>query len=77
MESSQLIAIISRLDAMTKSEGQEIQTRRFEKNGKELGVVSFDPTTQTFVLEELPDKQQFEFDNIDLVAIEVYDLLND
>ncbi|KRM94902.1 hypothetical protein FC19_GL000002 [Liquorilactobacillus aquaticus DSM 21051] len=77
MESSQLVAIISRLDAMVKNEGQDVQTRRFEKDGKEKGVVSFDPATQTFVLEELPDKQKFEFDNIDLAAIEVYDLLND
>ncbi|WP_057746226.1 YkuJ family protein [Liquorilactobacillus capillatus] len=77
MESSQLVAIISRLDAMTENENDEVQTRHFEKNGKEMGIVSFDPTTKTFTLEEVSDKQKFEFDNIDLVAIEVYDLLNE
>ncbi|KRN27127.1 YkuJ family protein [Liquorilactobacillus mali] len=77
MEISQLAAIISRLDAMVKEQSDEVQSRRFEKDGRERGVISYDRETDTFTLEELPDKQQFEFDNIDLAAMEIYDLLND
>ncbi|KRM91890.1 YkuJ family protein [Liquorilactobacillus cacaonum] len=77
MESSQLVAIISRLDSMVKEQSSEIQSRRFEKEGRECGVISYDKETGTFTLEELPDKQKFEFDNIDLAAMEIYDLLND
>lgn len=31
MENSQLVAIITRLDAMAKSDSDEVQVRRFEK----------------------------------------------
>ncbi|MDN2453784.1 YkuJ family protein [Lactobacillus sp. UCMA15818] len=77
MEISQLTAIISRLDAMVKEQSDEVQSRRFEKDGRERGVVSYDKETDTFTLEESSDKQKFEFDNIDLAAMEIYDLLND
>lgn len=77
MGNSQLVAIISRLDAMMKVDGDEIQSRRFEKDGQEKGFVTYDPTTETFVLEELASHQKFEFDNIDLTAMEIYDLLDD
>ena len=77
MEISQLAAIISRLDGMIKEQSDEVQSRRFEKDGRELGVISYDKETDTFILEELTDKQKFEFDNIDLAAMEIYDLLND
>ena len=34
MENSQLVAIISRLDAMIKSADDEVVSRRFEKEGE-------------------------------------------
>ncbi|KRL05974.1 YkuJ family protein [Liquorilactobacillus oeni] len=77
MEKSQLKAIISRLEAMVSAESSEDQQRRFEVDGKERGTVTYDTETQTFVLEELPGNQKFEFDNVDLAAIEIYELLND
>ncbi|RGK46297.1 DUF1797 family protein [Ligilactobacillus ruminis] len=77
MENSQLVAIIKRLDAMSNNEGNEVSSRRFEKDGEERGFVTFDPTTKTYTLEEIASKQKFEFDDIDLAAMEIYDLLND
>ena len=73
MENSQLVAIISRLDAMVKASGNEPQSRRFEKRG----VVTYNPSSETFTLEEVATKQRFEFDNIDLAALEIFDLLDD
>ena len=77
MENSQLVAIIKRLDAMSNNEGNEVSSRRFEKDGEERGLVTYDPVTKTYTLEEITSKQKFEFDDIDLAAIEIYDLLND
>lgn len=77
MENSQLVAIIERLDAMMKADTHEVQSRRFEREGQERGFVTYDPGTQTFELEELATHQKFDFDDIDLAAMEIYDLLND
>ena len=77
MENSQLVAIIKRLDAMSNNEGNEVSSRRFEKDGEERGFVTFDSATKTYTLEEIASKQKFEFDDIDLAAMEIYDLLND
>lgn len=77
MENSQLVAIIKRLDAMSNNEGNEVSSRRFEKDGEERGFVTFDPATKTYTLEEIASNQKFEFDDIDLAAMEIYDLLND
>lgn len=65
------------LDAMSNNEGNEVSSRRFEKDGEERGFVTFDPATKTYTLEEIASKQKFEFDDIDLAAMEIYDLLND
>lgn len=77
MENSQLVAIIERLDAMMKADTNEVQSRRFEREGQERGFVTYDPATQTFELEEIATHQKFDFDDIDLAAMEIYDLLND
>lgn len=55
----------------------ETQSRRFEKDGDERGVVTYNPVSKTFTLEEVATKQKFEFDNIDLAAMEIFDLLDD
>ena len=62
---------------MSNNEGNEVSSRRFEKDGEERGFVTFDPATKTYTLEEIASKQKFEFDDIDLAAMEIYDLLND
>lgn len=77
MEKSQLVAIIKRLEAMQEDTDGEVQTRRFEANGVEKGLVTFDPKTDIYTLEEAKTHQTFDFDNIDLTAIEIFDLLDD
>ena len=72
MENSQLVAIIERLDAMMKADTNEVQSRRFEREGQERGFVTYDPATQTFELEELATHQKFDFDDIDLAAMECF-----
>ncbi|MBL1230856.1 YkuJ family protein [Enterococcus sp. BWB1-3] len=75
MKQSQLVAIIKRLEAMTEADDNEIQVRRFEREGVEKCLVSFDKTTDTFELTETDSQQVYQFDNIDIVAMEIYDLI--
>ncbi|WP_071131392.1 YkuJ family protein [Enterococcus timonensis] len=74
---SQLVAIIKRLEAMTESNDGDQQVRRFEKEGVEKCVVTYDKATATFELLESSTNQSYQFDNIDLVAIEIYDLISE
>ncbi|KWX90245.1 hypothetical protein AS222_08185 [Enterococcus faecium] len=53
----------------------ELQVRRFEKEGVEKCTVTYDKATDTFELTETDTHQQYEFDNIDIVAMEIYDLI--
>ena len=75
MKSSQLVAIIKRLEAMTEATDNEIQVRRFEKEGVEKCLVTYDKSTETFELTESDSQQSYQFDNIDIVAMEIYDLI--
>ncbi|HLQ40143.1 MAG TPA: YkuJ family protein [Tetragenococcus sp.] len=75
MEKSQLIAIIKRLEAMVEAQDSEVQVRRFEKEGVEKCTVTFDSSTATFELTEAKTNQAYQFDNIDIVAMEIYDLI--
>ncbi|MDO4680397.1 MAG: YkuJ family protein [Aerococcus sp.] len=74
MEASQLKAIISRLEAMT-AEDSTIEVRRFEKDGDERCIVKYDKETDTFELDDHSENENFQFDDIDLVAMEIYDLI--
>ncbi|MGL5900976.1 MAG: YkuJ family protein [Lactobacillaceae bacterium] len=71
---SELAGIISRLVAMQDGNG-EIKTRHFEKNGEDLAKVTYDEDNQIFQIDELKNGESYKFDNIDLVAIEIYDIL--
>lgn len=75
MAHSQLVAIIKRLEAMMEASDNEVQVRRFEKEGVEKCTVTYDKTTDTFELTEADSQQQYQFDNIDIVAMEIYDLI--
>ena len=77
MKSSQLVAIIKRLEAMTEATDNEIQVRRFERDGVEKCLVTYDSTSETFELTESGSSQVYQFDDVDLVAIEIYELLQD
>ena len=75
---SKLLAIIKRLEAMVETDTQEPQVRRFESDGIERCVITYYPQENemgTFELNETETKQAYQFDDIDLVAIEIYELL--
>ena len=75
MKHSQLVAIIKRLEAMTEATDNEIQVRRFEREGVEKCIVNYDKSIETFDLTETDSQQSYQFDNIDIVAMEIYDLI--
>ncbi|MDN6968678.1 YkuJ family protein [Liquorilactobacillus sicerae] len=75
---SEITPIISRLEAMVKDQsGQEVQVRNFDLYGLNLARVSFDHRTDIFTIKEFRDNHVFKFDNIDLVAIDIYEILRD
>lgn len=73
MESSVLISLIKRLMMMKKS--NEIEVRHFEVDGVERAHVTYDPQTELYELTDHLTQRQYLFDNIDLVAIDLYELL--
>ncbi|MFR3287842.1 MAG: YkuJ family protein [Enterococcus casseliflavus] len=75
MKSSQLVAIIKRLEAMVEAQDNEVQVRRFEKEGVEKCTATYDNSTETFELTEAESSQSYQFDNVDIVAMEIYDLI--
>jgi uncharacterized protein YkuJ len=72
---SNLVAIIKRLEAMLESTDSEVQVRRFEQDGVVKAEVSFDKATGTFSLTEADTNFTSTFDDIDIVAMEIYDLI--
>lgn len=77
MKNSQLVAIIKRLEAMIEAQDSEVQVRRFEKEGVEKCIVSYSSADEMFELTETATQQVYQFDDIDLVAMEIYELLQD
>ena len=74
MKPSQLKAIIQRLESMTKDDAT-IEQRRFENNGEERALVRYNKESESFELEDHSVNETFQFDDIDLVAIEIYELI--
>lgn len=76
---SKLLAIIKRLEAMVETDSQEAQVRRFESDGEERCVITYLPPQDsefgTFEMAETNSNQVYQFDDIDLVAMEIYELL--
>lgn len=77
MEKSKLMGILNRLIAMVEDDQAEPQNRRFEKDGVAACQVTLSADKQTWTLEEFQANDTFSFDNIDLVAIEIYDVVFD
>ena len=75
MESSKLISIISRLDAMTKDKTDNLQVRRFEVDGVERAKVSYNHEKKLFTVMDHSIEEELTFDNIDFVAMEVFELI--
>jgi len=73
---SKLIAIINRLSAMTEGTEEEgVQTRRFEREGELKAEVSFNAEDMVFTLTDVEQGYTTQFDDIDIVAMEIYDLI--
>ncbi len=75
MESSKLISIITRLDAMTKDQTDKLQVRRFEVDGIERAQVTYDHEKNLFTVIDHSIEEELTFDNIDFVAMEVFELV--
>ncbi|MGY4104885.1 YkuJ family protein [Ignavigranum ruoffiae] len=74
MKSSVLVGIIHRLEAMVNSES-ETEVRRFELDGVEKCQVSYFKDEDSFELKDSDNNTTYRFDDIDLVAMEIFDLL--
>ncbi len=70
MKPSQLVAIVQRLQTMA-AQDSDIEVRRFEKDGVEKAIVTFNQETSSFELVDVETNQTFQFDDIDLVTIEI------
>ncbi|MDN5983617.1 MAG: DUF1797 family protein, partial [Lactococcus sp.] len=71
---SHLSAIINRLEKLIDS-GDPKDTFNFEKNEEVQITVSFDGDNQVFIVKYPKIKETSDFDSIDLVAMEVFDLI--
>ncbi len=78
---SQLLGIIQRLKSLQEmDESGEVPQRYFEMNGKKLCQVRYFKANDTFELEEYTKDNKvnkYPFDNIDMTAIEIFDLLQE
>ena len=74
---SDLKQILCRLRAMIDWTDGSVQTRRFDAFGIEALQVTYDQLTRIWTVQEHREIRQFQFDDIDLVAIEIYDVLHD
>ena len=76
---SQLQGIITRLKNLQElANGGEPVQRFFEVNGVKKCQVIYHPKTETFELEVYQEKgkpKRYQFDNIDMVTLEIYDLI--
>lgn len=75
MEASKLSAVISRLEAMTKDETDTIQVRRFDVDGVERAQVVYNHETNIFTVIDHSIDEKLKFDDINFVAIEVFELI--
>jgi uncharacterized protein YkuJ len=76
---SQLQGILTRLkNLQEQSTGGEPMQRFFEVNGERKCQVTYQPKGEMFELEVYQDKEKpkrYQFDNIDMITIEIFDLI--
>lgn len=75
MKPSKLRAILSRLEAMIIDKTDDTQVRRFEVDGEERVLVTYYREKDIFTVLDYSIDEELEFDNIDFVAMEVYELI--
>lgn len=75
MEPSRLRPIILRLEAMIQDTTDNLQVRRFEVDDVERCKVKYNQETEIFTLNDYTvDIKSQEYDNIDFVAMEIFEL---
>lgn len=74
MKPSVLSGIIQRLTSMMAS-GNDIEVRRFEVEGVEKCLVTYISESDSFEMTDRVSNDVYQFDDIDLVAMEIYDLI--
>jgi uncharacterized protein YkuJ len=76
---SQLQGILTRLkNLQEQSTNGEPAQRFFEVNGERKCQVTYQPKSSTYELEVYNDKEKpkrYQFDNIDMITIEIFDLI--
>lgn len=74
---SNLRSIILRLEAMIEDKTEDVQVRRFEVDGVERVVVEYNRDRDVFIMNDhsVDIVETQEFDNIDFVAMEIYELI--
>lgn len=76
---SKLQGIISRLKSLQEqAQDGETTQRYFEINGERKCQVTYIPNTKMFELEVYSGKEKprkYQFDNVDMIAIEIFDLI--
>lgn len=76
MKPSGLRPIILRLEAMIQDTTDDVQIRRFEVDGVERVQVKYDHERDLFILNDHSvDVEVQEYDNIDFVAMEIFELI--
>lgn len=71
---SHLSAILNRLEKLVES-GDPKDTFNFEKDEEVQITVSYDGENQVFIVKYPKIKETSDFDSIDLVAMEIFDLI--
>ncbi|WP_239256488.1 YkuJ family protein [Listeria ilorinensis] len=74
---SQLMGIIQRLNAMQEDEAAEPQSRRFEKDGTPVCEVKYFHASGSFEVEIYGVNSKYQFDDIDMTAIEIFEALQE
>lgn len=77
MKDSQLMIILKRLIAMRNDYSSNRQKRTFEKFGIPLCDVTYVRASDEFVFVKYRPYERFRFDDIDLVAMEIFNCLYD
>lgn len=77
MINSHLYDILKRLDAMLHDQNGVPQQREFMQFGVPVCKVTYNKELDQFIVERYEPERRMLFDDLDLVAIEVYDCLYD
>lgn len=71
---SHLIAIINRLNGLVEKNDPK-ETFNFERDGEVIATISYLPEETAFAIKYPKQKDTAVFDDIDLVALDLYDEL--